>query len=201
MPHKVTRLRVPKTQTLPGLLGQLCLAKRNKAACGIPGMQLLALKARRGCRRGLSFPGRVPGQVPAPNLVLCFAEPRELQGIVLQGFCEGHLCLSDAGALSSVTWGGGWLLWVVPAGERCEEGGWLVHSKIGLDLGAAVGLESPPGADLVDIMNSPVFQWECGSGGKPGACWEALTRCPDFQSCTVMSRYRSTSNSTINLNF
>lgn len=54
---------------------------------------------------------------------------------------------------------------MLPAAERCQEEGWLVHGKIGSDLGAPAGLEIPPGADVMATLG---LEWECGSGGKPG---------------------------------
>lgn len=57
---------------------------------------------------------------------------------------------------------------MVPAGERCEEKAWLVSSRIGFDLKAKApaGLESPPGVDVLDVMNTPVLQWEYGWLGR-----------------------------------
>lgn len=78
------------------------------------------------------------------------------------------------------------LSWMVPAGERCEQESWLGHGKLGFDLKA----KAPAGADLLDVMNSPVLEWECGSGGKPNPVSRLLEL-----SC------RSTSTSTISLNF
>lgn len=73
---------------------------------------------------------------------------------------------------------------MIPAGERCEQGGWLAHGKLGFDLKA----KASAGADLLDVMNSPVLEWECGSGRKPGGLLGS-------------SNPGSTSTSTISLNF
>lgn len=142
MPHKVTRQRghVPETQTLPGLLGQPCFAKRNKAACGIRGMELLSLTARAGAVwEGIVLPwlctwagfGSTPrykGLTWGSDLALCFAEPEEL-GRVILWICERNLCPVQCHLEQ-----GDHSLWMLPAGERCEEKAWLVCSKVGFDL-------------------------------------------------------------------
>lgn len=80
---------------------------------------------------------RSEGLTWSSNLALCFAEPQELRRVTLQWFCEGNLCLDDAGALSPCHLEqGDHSLWVVPAGERCEEKAWLISSRIGFDLKA-----------------------------------------------------------------
>lgn len=80
---------------------------------------------------------RSEGLTWSSNLALCFAEPQELRRVTLQWFCEGNLCLDDAGALSPLHLEqGDHSLWVVPAGERCEEKAWLISSRIGFDLKA-----------------------------------------------------------------
>lgn len=112
---------------------------------------------------------RSEGLMWSSNLALCFAEPQELHRIILQWFCVGNLCLDGAGTLSPCHLEqGGHSLGMVPAGERCEEKAWLVSSRIGFDLKAKApaGLESPPGVDVLDVMNIPVLQWECGWLGR-----------------------------------
>lgn len=139
MHHKVTQLRgVPKTQTLPGLLGHFCFAKRNRAARGIRGMELLSLRAWAGavwerivlpwlCTwAGFSSGVRYKGSMWGSHLALCSAEPQDLGRIIQQWFCEGNLCLNDAGALSPCHLEQGMAPLDGPAGERCEEKDWLV---------------------------------------------------------------------------
>lgn len=119
----------------------------------------------------MSFPGFVPGQVSAlglrwsSNLALCPAEPQELGRIIPQWFCEGNLCVNDTGALSQchLEQGDGSFGWSpLLRGVRRKAG---VLMGFDLEAKAAAGLESPPGADLLDVINT---QWECGAGGKPG---------------------------------
>lgn len=95
--HSAAWPHAPKTQSLPGLLGQSCFAKRNKAACGIRGMELLSLKAWAGavwegivlpwvCTwAGFSPSPRSKGLMWSSDLVLCFGEHRSW----VESFCSG----------------------------------------------------------------------------------------------------------------
>lgn len=143
---------VPQTQTLPGLL-----PREIKLLVGLEGWSSVG----GDCPSLAVYLGRFQLQALSWALLSLGSSRESFSNGSEKGISALVMlvpCPVSPGA-------GGRLLWMLPAGERCQEEGWLVHGKIGLDLGAPAGLEAPPGAD---VMTTPVLEGECGSGGKPG---------------------------------